>query len=80
MRVRRRLVDRGSQAGKVDDVACEGRFGADLFGRGAFGDGPVVVSAREHVQCGSDAGTEYRGDLDVGHRGEVADRVNTEAR
>ena len=80
MRVGRRLVDCGSQACEVDDVAREGRFGADLFGRCALGDGPVVVSTREQMQCWSDAGAEHRRYFEVGHRGKVADRVNTQAR
>ncbi|GAB4981577.1 hypothetical protein MAHJHV61_05020 [Mycobacterium avium subsp. hominissuis] len=70
--------DRLAQLLESGQVGGEGRLGADLFGFGAFGDGPVVDAAGQPVQRGADGGAQDVGGLGVGQRGQLADGLDAQ--
>ena len=78
MRVLGDRVDRFAQLLEAGQVDGEGGLGADLLGFGALGDGAVVDTAGQPVQRRPDGGAQDVGDLGVGQRGQLPDRLDAE--
>ncbi|BCI88829.1 hypothetical protein NIIDMKKI_40350 [Mycobacterium kansasii] len=72
-------VDSLTQLVKGGQVGGESGLGADLLGFGSLGNGPIVDTAGQPMQCGPHGRAEDVGHLDVGQCGQLPHGLDAES-